>query len=138
MCITFYQGGVGINHMRDKALGEELTPQKITPRPYVESTGLGKLFKRHGIYDGRLFHSMDKVTYTFVDNEEVLSLHFDKSKKAIFYKGHNISNVSLGPDQWRHLEIFQTTLAGDPKVQDFVEPYKETLQSIRQAKDTAV
>lgn len=123
--------------MRDKVLGEKLTPQ-ITPRPYVEPTGLGKLFKRNGVYDGRLFHSMDKVTYTFVDNQEVISLHFDKSKKAIFYKGHNISNVSLNPDQWRHLEIFQATLVEDPKAKDFVEPYKEILQSIRQVRDTAV
>lgn len=90
---------------------------------------LEKAFQKHGAYDGKLFHSTDKVTYTFVADQEVISLHFDRLRKTIFYQGHNIDNLILGTEQIGYLEQFSQTITKNHETSDFVVPYSETLQS---------
>jgi len=100
-------------------------------RPYsLVNPGLGELFKKHGDLDGKLFHSSDKVTFTFVDEEEVVSLHFDKSRKTIFLKGHNVRNIELTPKQRGYLELFEEELAKNEKTGHFVRSYSDLLKTI--------
>ncbi|MBI2340711.1 MAG: hypothetical protein HYU99_10185 [Deltaproteobacteria bacterium] len=85
------------------------------------------MFKPHGVYDGKMFYTHDKVTYTFVDNKEVVSLHFDKKRQAIFYRGHNIANLNLTDDQKRHLDRFAEELDKDPQTKSFSPIYSKAL-----------
>lgn len=101
------------------------------PRPYVEIPNIDKLFEPHGVYDGKMFHTTDKVTYTFVDNKEVVSLHFDKRRQAIFYRGHNIANLSLTDDQKNHLERFARELQKDSHTRTFAGAYSKALDTAR-------
>lgn len=105
---------------------QELT--RAGPKPFMEPPVLGRLFQKKGVYDGRLFHSSTKVTYTFVNEKEVISLHFDKSRGAIFYKGHNIENSALAQGQVGHLQQFLDALKKEKATQPFVRPYKKTLK----------
>lgn len=86
------------------------------------------LFKKHGVLDGKMFYTSDKVTYTFVDNDEVISLHFDINRKTIFYKGHNISNVELTPLQCQHLIQFKNELEKHGETGSFVLAYSNLLE----------
>lgn len=100
------------------------------PQPHIEPPALGNIFKKRGEFDGKLFHSSKKATYTFVEQQEVIALHFDKERKSIFYKGHNISNIRLSDVQRQHLELFQKALEKNPKTQPMVSAYKQALKAI--------
>lgn len=116
--------------MRDKGIrnasGHRLGRKS---RRYVEVPSLGRLFKKKGAYDGKLFHSSNKVTYTFVSDDGVVSVHFDMARKEIFYKGHNIENQKLNPMQLHHLEEFRMILEKKTETHSFVKPYAKALQA---------
>lgn len=107
--------------------GTESSETLPPPRPYVEMPNIEKLFEPHGVYDGKMFYTGDKVTYTFIDKKEVVSLHFDKRRQAIFYRGHNIVNLSLTDDQKNHLERFARELEKNPHTHPFVGAYAKIL-----------
>lgn len=91
---------------------------------------LGELFRKHGDLDGKLFHSSDKVTFTLVDEQEVISLHFDKSRRTIFIKGHNIKNIEITEKQRGYLSLFQQELEKNERTGHFVKSYSEVLKLI--------
>ncbi|HBF12772.1 MAG TPA: hypothetical protein DDW49_05195 [Deltaproteobacteria bacterium] len=99
-------------------LDQPISP--LPPRPTLESPRLGQFYKKKGVYDGKLLHSASKVTYTFVGDNEVISLHFDRDRKAIFYKGHNIENIELSNIQQAHLEKFRQALIKNPGTKDMI------------------
>lgn len=115
--------------MRDKILSTETGPVEHKPGPFPGIRTLETVFQKNGLYDEKLFYSDDKVTYTFVSGEEVVSLHFDKVKKTIFYKGHNIANLSLNLRQIHHLEQFRNALEKNPEAVVFAAPYSRTLNA---------
>ena len=115
--------------MSDTNIKQFQQEEEVEVRPLFSARPVyGKLFKKDGVLDGKIFHTAEKVTYTFVSNNEVISLHFDRSRQTIFYKGHNINNLSLTPTQISHLELFKKELEkkGDTKI--FVDPYKQALE----------
>jgi len=121
--------------MKEKNLEESKSQGSLTqgsltqPRPYVQIPNIDKLFEPHGIYDGKMFYTTDKATYTFVDKKEVVSLHFDKRRQAIFYRGHNIANLNLTDDQKNHLERFSQELEKDPHTRTFAAAYSKALNA---------
>lgn len=72
----------------------------------------------------------DRVTYTFIFEREVASIHFDATKREIFFKGHNIKNLELTKLQKSALVDFKEVLKGDSRAKCFLEGYEATLQSI--------
>lgn len=114
--------------MSEKLTHHEKSKEFIQPRPIFEIPYFGQFFKKRGRYDGKLFYSTDKVTYTFVsDNKEVISLHFDKVRKTIFYKGHNLSNFSdLTEEQVKHLALFREVISHDEKANSFLRSFDTT------------
>lgn len=115
--------------MRAKGVQGFEEKQIAPPKPYVEQPKFGTFFKKHGVYDGKMFHTKDKVTYTFVANEEVVSLHFDRSRQTIFYKGHSIFNIELKPEQVGYLEQFREVLEEDPETNNMVHAYNKVLHA---------
>ncbi len=121
--------------MSDITLKELEKAEEVEVRPIFSARPVyGKLFKKDGVLDGKMFHTTEKATYTFISNNEVISLHFDREKKTIFYKGHNISNLSLTPLQLSHLELFKKELGKKGEMQSFVRPYTEALEKFLENK----
>lgn len=81
---------------------------------------------------GRAVDSMlavykDRVTFTFVMDMEVASIHFDANRHEIFFKGHNISNMKLTGDNLKALWRLRDVLAADSDGGAFLEEYHATL-----------
>lgn len=69
----------------------------------------------------------DRFTYTFILEREVASIHYDKNKNEIFFKGHNIKNFDLSPPQMHALEGLKTILRQDERAKELVSDYEATL-----------
>ncbi len=72
----------------------------------------------------------DRLTYIFAHDQEVGSIHFDKLRGDIFYKGHNIRHLSLEDWQWEALESLRVMLREHPKYQTLAVAYGMTLDKI--------
>ncbi len=72
----------------------------------------------------------DRLTYTFILGREVASIHFDRAKREIFFKGHNLLNLKLTEAQIKALEDFKQVLKGDERGEPFAKDYEATLGSI--------
>lgn len=80
--------------------------------------------------DSKLFWSGDRVTLTFVDGQEVASIHFDQRRREIFYRGHNLRNMTLSKEQWEHLRSFAETMSQVPELASLKTSYFATLEEI--------
>jgi len=60
--------------------------------------------------EARFFLSGNRATLTFYDNDEVASIHYDTDRDEIFYKGHNVKNLTLSETQWLALQKFSEFL----------------------------
>ncbi|OGQ05380.1 MAG: hypothetical protein A3F82_00795 [Deltaproteobacteria bacterium RIFCSPLOWO2_12_FULL_44_12] len=69
----------------------------------------------------------DRFTYTFILGKEVASIHFDKTKGEIFFKGHNIKNSELNPEQLMALDGLKTILTQDQRAKHLLSDYQATL-----------
>jgi len=78
--------------------------------------------------DTRLAVFKDRLTYTFILDSEVASIHFDRNRGEIFYKGHNIINLELSENQKKVLKSFLMVLEGDAKGKEFLNAYSATLE----------
>lgn len=72
----------------------------------------------------------DRLTYTFILGNEVASIHFDRAKKEIFFKGHNIRNIKLDKAKMAALSDFKVILASDEKAKPFAKEYEATLGAL--------
>ena len=71
-----------------------------------------------------------RVTFTFVVGHDVGSIHFDRSRSEIFFKGHNIRNIDVEPWQWQVLEKMRDVLHSHAKLRNFRNPYSRLLDKI--------
>lgn len=102
---------------------------------YIAPPNYGKLLQRHGVYDDRLFCSRDKVTHTFItEDKEVVSLHFDKTKKAIFYNGRNILHEKLAAEKQHHFEYFREAMSKSEKTHGFLKSFDQVYASFLKQK----
>ncbi len=69
----------------------------------------------------------DRLTYTFILDKEVASIHFDRNRKEIFFKGHNIQNMQLSPDQLKALKGLGGILMEDEQGKLLFNDYVATL-----------
>ncbi len=72
----------------------------------------------------------DRITYTFMIGKEVGSIHFDRMRGEIFYKGHNLRNMDLSEAQTQVLEKLRQILHDDAEYQRFAEPYGRILDKV--------
>ncbi|PIR17249.1 MAG: hypothetical protein COV46_05015 [Deltaproteobacteria bacterium CG11_big_fil_rev_8_21_14_0_20_49_13] len=77
--------------------------------------------------DSMLAVYRDRFTYTFILDKEVASIHFDRSKKEIFFRGHNILKMVLSPEQVRALKSAQEVLEDDEQGKLLFNEYVATL-----------
>lgn len=114
----------------DTLLSPEGEPSKTLP---AEIAGVvGGITRRVPSPGGRPSDSMlavyrDRLTYTFIFQEEVASIHFDLQRRETFFKGHNIRYMELSEEHHRALWNLAEVLAQDREGRGFVEAYRETL-----------
>ena len=103
-----------------------------SPQPGAKADRAMRKSKRVTGPNGQLNDSMmavfkNRLTYTFIHDNEVASIHFDRDRGEIFYKGHNIVNMQLTPSQNMVLSGMEAILANDDKGSGFLAAYKATL-----------
>jgi len=69
----------------------------------------------------------NRVTYTFIMDGEVASIHYDRRRHEIFFRGHNIRNMELSDKQKGALEAMKRVLAADEQGRAFLQSYSATL-----------
>lgn len=114
--------------------GQQRSRAGLAPKPYVDNPTLGTLFHKKGVYDGKLFHAGDKITYTFIDEREVISIHFDKRRGCIYYNGHSLTNLELTPQKISHLEQLREALSRSPGMHAIYHAYCRILKGCIQGK----
>lgn len=79
----------------------------------------------------------ERVTYTFASGREIGSIHYDRLRGEIFYKGHSVRHMELNEGQAQMLEKMRLILQNDPQTRRFAEGYGKTLDKIivERAKD---
>ena len=80
--------------------------------------------------DSQLISFGERFTFTFAQGREVGSIHFDRGRSEIFYKGHNIRNMDLEEWQMQVLENLRKTLTHDEQGKEFAADYARTLDKI--------
>ena len=116
---------------RERLMNEAAeTAKRESPLEQIRRTGgVAHPVKRE---QGRPVDSMlavyrDRFTYTFIMDKEVASIHFDKAKKEIFFRGHNILNMALSPEQVKALKAVQEILKEDEQGKLLFNDYVATL-----------
>lgn len=69
----------------------------------------------------------DHFTYTFILGRDVASIHFDRGRGEIFFRGHNIRNMELDADQRGALKSLKNVLENDKRGEEFLKDYDATL-----------
>jgi hypothetical protein len=77
--------------------------------------------------DSMLAVSADRATYTFILEDEVASIHFDRHRGEIFFRGHNIRNIDLSDGQLQALMHMEEVLKGDSRAKEHFPEYSATL-----------
>lgn len=71
----------------------------------------------------------DRLTFTFILGDEVASIHFDRVKNEIYFKGHNIRNFKLTVSQMQALNGLKDILKADEEGKKLLSDYEATLAS---------
>ncbi len=77
--------------------------------------------------DSMLAVYKDRLTYTFILDDEVASIHFDRSRGEIFFSGHNIAHMELNTKQRGALLALTGILEADEQGKEFLSAYCATL-----------
>lgn len=86
--------------------------------------------KKGQMLDSMLAVYRERVTYTFILEDEVASIHYDKQRGEIFFRGHNIRNLELTKPQLNALYQMKEVMAGDSRSRPLVSNYSATLDRL--------
>lgn len=89
-----------------------------------------QLFEKNGFYDGKVFFSEAKATFTFLHDDEVMVLHFDLERMALYFNGHCVRALSHHPDMPQFLTDFKKNLLANKRTRKFVSPLDRLLSSL--------
>lgn len=77
--------------------------------------------------EARLFATADRATLTFYLGKEVASIHFDLARREIFFRGHNVKNMTLTQDQWVLMQQFAEYLKAHKVAPELYQAYEASL-----------
>lgn len=117
--------------MKKQQYIDESPRRRGRKRKPTEPLDIEQVHQKNGFYDGKIFFSYDKVTYTFVyEGTEVIVLHFDLNKSALFLKGHRLVSLDIHPELQTFLAQFKRCLMDNPKTQKFVKPFDTVVSTL--------
>lgn len=88
----------------------------------------GKIKK--GAPDSVIAIYKNRLTYTFIMENEVASIHYDRSRGEIFFRGHNIAHMELGSRERKALIALIGVLEEDEQGREFKDSYSATLDRV--------
>ena len=126
------------NPMTDKTVRSKSAPPAMAAPPEAETreaTNAPEARDAEAAWkglpaDSQLISFGDRFTFTFAQGREVGSIHFDRSRGEIFYKGHNIRNMDMEEWQMQILEGLRQTLHHDEQGKAFAADYARTLDKV--------
>ena len=74
--------------------------------------------------------SNDRFTYTLIFNNDVISIHYDRLRSEIFFKGHNLRYLRINDDTKKALIDVMSVLYEDEEGRSFARGYKATLDRL--------
>ncbi len=77
--------------------------------------------------EAQLFINQDRATMTFCVNNKVSSIHFDKNKGEIYYKGQSLRHMRINPKQEVYLKKFGDYLKKQNVSKEFLQQYQWAL-----------
>lgn len=86
--------------------------------------------KNQAVPDSMLAVYRDRFTYTFILENEVASIHFDRLRNEIFFSGHNIAHMELGKKQQEALKQVVSVLKADERAKELFSAYCATLDRV--------
>jgi hypothetical protein len=115
--------------------------QNLRGHKAQEKAGMGQTKNPHmgpihgkmealGFREGKLFSSPERVTLTFFMGDQVASIHFDLVRREIFFKGHNVKNMTLTQEQWVALRNFSQLIRHEDCPPQIVAAYEECLGQV--------
>ena len=116
-------------HREKQVMGQELKGFRSLIDLYKRSGAVAHKVEKKGkaAVDSMLAVYQDRLTYTFIMNHEVASIHYDHGRGEIFFKGRNIRNMKLDDVQKQALMDLSQVLMNDEKGRQFYEDYEATL-----------
>lgn len=119
---------------REKQLKTDVGGGEPRPRgvfelwKHIQATRAQKVEgKGRAAVDSMLAVYKDCLTYTFILDREVASIHFDRLRGEIFFKGHNLRNMELTERQIQALNELKMVLAQNNRASPFLSDYCATL-----------
>ena len=109
----------------------DMQAQKSSSPLASASQEAGKISDSEVFREAKLFLGKDRATLTFFLEEEVASIHYDMLRDEIFYRGHNVKNMTMDPRHWLALEKFGEYLADDPRSGSLRKAYRRCLEHLR-------
>jgi len=94
---------------------------------------LEHIHQKNGYFDEKIFYSADRVTYTFLNDDDVIVLHYDVNTDHLFLKGHRIKNIHAHPHLHEFLTKFKKCLMDNPKTKKFVTSIDKVITSLIEA-----
>lgn len=122
------QGFENLNMKRDEDI-QSVSGGAEAPKSAFR-TDLDRIIRKQGYDSGRLFHSGDKATYTFVHGDEVISMHFDLHRHDLFVKGHRISSFEDHPNLGEFLARFKKALTEQCSDKAFLNAFDTTISRL--------
>ena len=80
--------------------------------------------------DSMLAVYKQRLTYTFICDHDVASIHYDDTRREIFFRGHNIKFMALSETQNEALWGLAVVLANDREGERLAQGYQETLEMV--------
>ena len=81
--------------------------------------------------DAMLAVMPDRATYTFILEDQVASIHYDRRRGEIFFCGHNILHLELTEAQQKALQHMEEVLKADDRGKQLFSDYAATLARCR-------
>lgn len=98
-------------------------PQIPKKKKKSDVWSLERVHDQKHYYDGKIFYGADRVTYTFVYDDDVVVLHFDVSRQTLFFKGHRVESLAIHPQIREFLSSFKERLLENEQTKEFVESF---------------
>lgn len=86
--------------------------------------------QKHKAADAMLAVYRDRLTYTFIAGHEVASIHYDRAKGEIFYKGHTVRTLQMAEEVRGYLWELAEVLAQDEEGMAYSSDYSATLRKV--------
>lgn len=87
-------------------------------------------WQMRGFTDANLFVHAERATLTFYYQGTVASIHFDRARGEIFFKGHQVKNFKLNQEEWHWLQEFGRCLQDQGASPALVSAYENCLQEV--------